>query len=60
MRNLGNPRSIASRWPSFKSCWYNIKVFSENMGHPEPIKNVIIKKCPKLMRIYGNPYAVGG
>ena len=24
------------------------------MGHPEPIKIVIIKKkCPKLMRIYG-------
>ena len=24
------------------------------MGHPEPIKIVIIKKCPKLLRIYGN------
>ena len=43
MRNLGNPRSIASCYctkygPSCKSCWYRIKVFSENMGHPEPIK----------------------
>ena len=36
-----------------KSCWYNIKIFSENMGHPEPTKIVIIKKCPKLLRIYG-------
>ena len=35
-----------------KSCWYNIKIFSENMGHPEPTKIVIIK-CPKLLRIYG-------
>ena len=25
-----------------------------NMGHPQPIKNVIVKKCPKLLRIYGN------
>ena len=24
------------------------------MGHPRPIKIVIIKKCPKLLRIYGN------
>ena len=29
-------------------------VFSENMGHPQPIKIVIIK-CPKLPRIYGKP-----
>ena len=28
-------------------------VFSENMGHPQPIKIVIVKKCPKLLRIYG-------
>ena len=27
--------------------------FSENMRHPEPIKIAIIKKCPKLLRIYG-------
>ena len=26
---------------------YNIKVFSENNGHPEPMKIVIIIKCPK-------------
>ena len=24
------------------------------MGNPEPIKIMIIKKCPKLLRIYGN------
>ena len=58
MENLGNPRSIAScRFtkyePSCKSYWYNGKVFSENMGHPEPLKIIIIKKCPKLLRIYG-------
>ena len=29
-------------------------VISENMGHPKPIIIVIIKKCPKLLRIYGN------
>ena len=28
-------------------------MFSENMGHPKPMKIVIIKKCPKLLRIYG-------
>ena len=57
MGNLGNSQSIASchftnYGPSCKSCWYNIKVFSENMDHPEPIKIVTIKKCPKLLRIY--------
>ena len=31
-------------------------VFSENMGHPEPIKYVIMKKCPKLLRINGSPF----
>ena len=59
MENLGKPRSNVSCHftkykPRCKSCWYNIKVFSENMGHPEPIQMVIIKKCPKLLRIYGN------
>ena len=54
MRNLGNPRSFPSCYfikygPSSKSWWY--KVFSEMMGHPEPIKNAIIKKCTKLRRI---------
>ena len=57
MRNLGTPRSIirchfTKYGPSRKSCEYNIKLFSENMGHPEPIKIKIIKKCPKLLRIY--------
>ena len=33
---------------------YNIKVFSENMGHTESKKIVIIKECPKLLIIYGN------
>ena len=56
MGNLGNPRSIASchltkYWPSCKSCW-SCNIFSENMGHPKPIQTVIIKKCPKLLRIY--------
>ena len=32
---------------------YNSNVFSENMGHPQPIKNAIIKKGPKLLIIYG-------
>ena len=37
--NLVNSRSIASfhftkYGPTCKSCWYNIKVFSENIGHP--------------------------
>ena len=27
--------------------------FQKTLGHPEPIKIVIIKKCPKLLRIYG-------
>ena len=27
------------------------------MGHPEPIKIVIIQKCPKLLRIYGNTHS---
>ena len=27
---------------------------SEFMGHPGPIEIVIIKKCPKLLRIYGS------
>ena len=31
-----------------------ISTFSENMGHPVLKKIVIIKKCPKLLRIYGN------
>ena len=30
-----------------------VSVFSENMGHPQPIKIVIVKKFSKLMRIYG-------
>ena len=30
-----------------------LSVFSENMGHPQPIEIMIIKKCPKLPRIYG-------
>ena len=34
----------------------DIKVFSENMGHPEPIKIVITIKCPKLLRIYGTTF----
>ena len=61
MGNLGNPQSIASCHydftkyePSCKSCRYN-KVISENMGHPEPKNIVIIKKCPKLPRVYGTP-----
>ena len=29
-------------------------VFSENMGHPEPIKIVINKKYPIILRIYGS------
>ena len=28
------------------------------MGHPQPIKIAIIKKCPKLPRIYSNVVAV--
>ena len=31
------------------------RYFLENMGHPEPMKIVIIKKCPELLRIYGDP-----
>ena len=30
-----------------------VRYFSENMGHPEPIRMVIIENCPKLLRIYG-------
>ena len=32
------------------------------MGYPEPIKIVIVEKCPKLLRIYGsaNLYGVVG
>ena len=48
MGNLVKPQSIASGHftkygSSCKSCWYNIQVFSENMGHLEPIKYVILK-----------------
>ena len=32
------------------------RYFLENMGYPETIKIVIIKKCPKLLRIYGEGY----
>ena len=45
MGNLGNPQSITS-------CIFR-KVFSENMGHTEPIEIIIIQNCPKLRRIYG-------
>ena len=30
-----------------------LSVFSEKMGHPKPIKIIIIEKCLKLTRIYG-------
>ena len=33
-------------------CVYRFKVFSENMGHLESIKMVIIRKCTKLLSIY--------
>ena len=29
------------------------KIFSENMGHPEPTKIEIIKMSPTLLKIYG-------
>ena len=29
------------------------KAFSEDTGHPEPLKITILKKCLKLLRIYG-------
>ena len=61
MGNLGNPRSpvansqnmepavnladTAARY--FQKTWTTLKL-------PEPIKIVIIKKCPKLLRIYSN------
>ena len=32
-----------------------LPVFSENMGHPQLKKNVIVNKCPKLLRIYFLP-----
>ena len=31
----------------------NSNVFSENMGHPQPVKIITIIKCPKLLSIYG-------
>ena len=34
-------------------------VFSENMGLPLPIKIIFVKKCPKLLRIYGSWYTIG-
>ena len=37
---------------------YSIKIFSEKVGHPEPIIIIIIRKCPKLLRIYGNQEAM--
>ena len=30
------------------------RYFPKNMGHPEPMKIIIIKKYPKLWRIYDN------
>ena len=50
MGNMGNPRSIASYHftkyvPSSELCSYSIKVFSEDMGHPEPIR-IILKSVP--------------
>ena len=59
--NLGNTRSITSchltKYVNLADTTYN-KVFSENMGHPEPIKIVIVKKCPDLLRIYCNHYSL--
>ena len=31
----------------------------KNIGHPEHIKIVIIKKCLKLLRIYSNSFMPG-
>ena len=61
MGNLGNPRSIASCHfkkyvPSCKSCWYNIKVFYENMDHPETIKIIIIKCVPNYWEFRVNGF----
>ena len=58
MGNLGSrdllPFAILQRYgPRSISCRYNIDVYSENMGHPEPIEIVFIKKCPNLLRIFG-------
>ena len=57
MGNLGNPQSIASC--QFSQNMYPVainlaKVNSESMGHLEPIQIIVIKTCPKLLRIYGN------
>ena len=32
----------------------DLSVFSENRGHPQPIKIIIIKKCAQLPKIYGS------
>ena len=40
--------------------YYVLSVFSENMGHPQLQKIVIIKKCPKLPWIYGTIFAFQG
>ena len=34
--------------------FFALSVFSQNMSHAQPIQNIIVKKCPKLLRIYGN------
>ena len=56
MGNLGTPQSIASS--QNMDLGKNLadstsRCFSENMGYPELMKIVVIKKCPKLLKIYG-------
>ena len=36
-------QSSNSKISAVNICWYNLEVFSENVGHPEPIKIVITK-----------------
>ena len=41
---------------SMENYYSALSVFSQNMGHPQPIEIIIIKKCPKLLRIYATKF----
>ena len=68
LRNLGHhifykitigksrPLVTRTRQLTFWEIWATLSVFLENVGHPQTIKIMIIKKCPELHRVYGNEH----
>ena len=43
---------------SVENYYSALSVFSQNMGHPQPIEIIIIRKCPKLLRIYATKFFI--